>query len=378
MLLSGLPLYRLSMQDTLHEQTDRIMEQAANLNGYVPPKEKDFSPTNDTEFIATGYRSFQFLVDNLLEMAPTLGSLFENSESLNAQLRQEHNSDVGMASKLYVSWESFNQTIRGLRPRKQRKKRLLYDVKDPRSDPVSARSSSKRSSGSADFSIVSSVFTRNGNNSSGQPTTDTLTTTSTSHPHDPQRDTDPLANFAPLQIIMIQDCSHQTDEAHLGLFDSGTSDNFIVRDVVNKRNLQISRLPETETYQLLESIEVNVSEYVVPVWILKEGHIRREKYRFFVVNSLPDGLHMIIGKDTYDDMGISFFARRRNLVAFPTGEKGSWKGSSYSYASDACMFINGIDMQAVVHKSSSIALNKVEMVLRTGSRGRKLSRKIMQ
>lgn len=375
MLLSGLPLYRLSIQNTLREDTDRIMEQATNLARYVPPKGEHFPHTNIIEFIGTCYPSFKSYVDNLYEMSPTLGCLFENIDSLTTQLGQERSRDLGLASKIYVS---LGQRIRGIRPSKQQKNGLLYDAQHPRRDPDSAKFSSNNSSGSAGSSNVSSVFTQTGNNSSGQPMTDTPTSTATSHAQEPHRDTDPLAPFTPQQDIIIRDYSRQTDKRHYGLFDSGSSDCFIVRDAVHELDLQIHQLPNEETYELLEDLKVSVIEYVEPHWRLKQGRKWHKNDKFFVIDALPNGYHMVIGTATYDKMDVGLFARKSALVAFLTGRKGSSKGSSYSYASDACMFVNRFHSQAVVHKSSSVTPNKVGMTLRTGSRRRRLSSKITQ
>ena len=357
------------MQNTLRGDTNRIMEQVTNLFTYVPPEGEHVSPTNIIEFITTGYGSFKCHIDNLFEMLQTLGFLFENSDSLNTQQGQERTLNVGIASKLY---ESSSQTIPGTHPS------YLYGVKDLRGDPDSAEFSSNHSSGSAGSSNVSTVFTQNGNNSSGQPMAGTLTSTSTSHPQESERDIDPPAPIAHLQLIMIRNHSRQTEEPQIGLLDSGTSECFIDRNVVDKLSLAIHQLPHEEIFELFGNHRFPVSEYVEPDWRLVQGQKWHQKDQFFIVDALPNGYHMVIGTVTYLEMGIQFHARKSALVAFPTSRKGSSKGSSYSYASDACMLVNGLYSQALAHKSSSITPYKLEKVLHTGTRRRRFSSKIMQ
>ena len=360
MLLSGLSLYRPSTQNILGNDTDRIMEQATTLYRYVPPEGKPLSHTDIVEFITTGHASFKSHIDNLFETLPTLDSLFENSDSINTQPGQEGTLNVGIAS------ESSGQTISGIHPSYLR------------GDAESAEFHSNHSSGSAGSSDVSSVFTQNGNNSSAQPMTDTRTSTSTSHSHEHQRDTEERTPFGVHQIIMVRNHSYQTEEPHLSLFDSGSSKNFILRDAVSKLNLEIHRLPNEVTVQLLGEFKYELCEYVEPDWQLQRRQKRHQNDQFLVVNALPNDYRMIIGRATYVKMGIEFFANESNLVAYLTVQKGSSKGSSYSYTSDACMFVNRIHSQTLAHKSSSVEPYNVKMVLHTGTRSRRLLNENMQ
>lgn len=320
MLLSGLPLYREAIQQTLREETHRIMEQAKNLDVYALPEGKHCSASNVTEFVADGYKSFKDCIDNLFEMSPTLDCLFENSDSLNMQPGHERTLNAGIASKLYESSSSATHGTLATYP---------YGGKDLRGDPASAGFNGSHSSGSADFSDVSSVFTGNGNSSSGQPMTDTLTSTSTLHSQEYQRDNEGRTSFGAHQIIMIWNYSRQTEEPHLCLFDSGSVENFITRGPVSKLNLEIERLPNEVTVELLGKVEYQLSEYVKPNWRLQRGQRWRQKHKFFVVDALPNDYHMIIGSTTCNEMGVHFSAKASNLVTFLAGRKGSSKGSSY-------------------------------------------------
>lgn len=368
MLLLGLPLYREAIQKTLREATDRIMEQATTLDVYARPEGEHCSATNVTEFVAASYESFKSYVDNLYELSPTLGLPFENIDSLNTKPGKKPSFNGGTASKLFAS---LSRSIRWFLPSKRWKKRSLHDMKDLRRDPDSARYRSNRSSGSAGSSDFSSVFTRNGYNSSGQPISDSLTST---YSQEHQRDT----GFGSHQIIMVRNYLRQSEEPHLGLFDSGSSECFIVRDAVDKLNLNIDRLSNGATVELLGKVEFRLSEYVEPNWRLQQGRRWHQGDKFFVVDDLPNDYHMIIGTAAYSKMGIQLSSKASSLVAFLNGHKGSSKGLSFHYASVVCMSVNWLHLQAVAHQSSPVTPYNVETVLHTGVRRRGLSNEITQ
>lgn len=141
---------------------------------------------------------------------------------------------------------------------------------------------------------------------------------------------DPLEVFKRDQSIVIWNRTNREFEFHPALFDPWSFSNFILRSVVETHDLSIYHLNEGQIYQSIEGVEMQLNEYVKPTWRLHIGRKIHERFRFLVVDSLPDEVHVVVGYSTSNEMGIHFHA---NVVAHSKDSNGSW----YSIASEACI-----------------------------------------
>ena len=110
------------------------------------------------------------------------------------------------------------------------------------------------------------------------------------------------------------------------MLDSGSSGDFIVRRVVEECGLDIHPLSdeEKEHYEMMNGDEIEVQEFVQPVWkFSRKGHTWRPSTRFLVLNYLPNMLDMVLGGKSLTSMGIGLYAVNAALVAFRKGGKGS-------------------------------------------------------
>ena len=124
------------------------------------------------------------------------------------------------------------------------------------------------------------------------------------------------------QWIRIWPHPPQTKD-YLALFDTGAQINLIRRSVVHDLGLPIYEDSVPEVVETVQGIEVPINDYVQPKWQLHIGRQKHQRFRFFVVDELPDGLDVLVGNDVMNDIGISLRANKRALPLFPKGGKGS-------------------------------------------------------
>ena len=181
-----------------------------------------------------------------------------------------------------------------------------------------AMSSTKTFSEHAYFPISSSVFSDADIQDDIIPTTDNNTSAS-------------YDIFPSEQPVVIWGRSswglfYQPVGYYQALFDSGTSVNFIVHWVAEELNLQTQPLhsDDVKAYGLIGGQEYLVSCSVQPTWRLHCGRRRYQEFRFFVVEALPNDLHLVVGDVASKEMGIHLRANKAALVAFPKKGKRTW------------------------------------------------------
>ena len=105
---------------------------------------------------------------------------------------------------------------------------------------------------------------------------------------------------------MIWDRLLQNAEPYFALFDSGSSDNFILRSIAHERDLIIYPLPDKgKTVKLPGGLEIHAKEFVLPDWkILIKGRNRHSKFSFLVLEELPNGLQLVVGERASNELGI--------------------------------------------------------------------------
>ena len=323
--------YSHSMQRNLRKNTEKAVEQVADFAGFFPPKHSGSSlPINITEFLRKKCPDLKSSVDNLYALSPTINYIFENPDGRNNPspthaVGNRHSTAVvdKLASRIQTS---LNRTVHRVRSSGRQGDTVSHHDADSRKiHPVSHISSAKQSSDSTGSSGVSSVFSNDGNKISTSPMTNTHTSHSTSRARNSTDDSEPYEIFGAHQTVLIRDGSHnEKDGPVLTLFDSGSDENLIVRTVVDQLRLRAQVIPPNETsIHSFNRQEFRATHFVTPNWRLKQGQKRHDKYRFIVVESLPADLEMVVGYTTYSEMGISFRAQKKNLVAFLTGKKGS-------------------------------------------------------
>ena len=97
--------------------------------------------------------------------------------------------------------------------------------------------------------------------------------------------------------VMIWDPREQRQFPREALLDTAATDNFIVSSVVDANHLERYQLPADDNeWETLNGHNVNANDYVVPRWRFSDGKKSYHDIRFIVVDTLPCGIELLLGK----------------------------------------------------------------------------------
>ena len=110
------------------------------------------------------------------------------------------------------------------------------------------------------------------------------------------------------------------------MLDNGSHGNFIIRSLVEKCEYNLHSPSEFgPSFFTVNKHRVQVSDWVLPDWQFRASRkkIRRKEVRFWVIDTLPSELDMLIGEEYLQEMGIYLRAPQGVLVAHRDWGKGS-------------------------------------------------------
>ncbi|KAM0803375.1 hypothetical protein BDR22DRAFT_66911 [Usnea florida] len=99
-----------------------------------------------------------------------------------------------------------------------------------------------------------------------------------------------------IQVMIWDPCQQRWVPLDASL-DTGATDNFIVSSVVDANNLERHQLPaDGNEWETFNGHGVNANDYVVPRWRFSDGKKSYHEIRFIVVDTLPCGIEVLLGK----------------------------------------------------------------------------------
>ena len=108
--------------------------------------------------------------------------------------------------------------------------------------------------------------------------------------------------------------------------DTGAHANFIILSLVEKCHYELQSLSDgNPSFSALNNLRVQVSGWVKPDWQFRTSKQkkRRKDVKFWVIDTLPNELDMLIGEEYLQEMGIYLRAPQGVLVAHRDWGKGS-------------------------------------------------------